>query len=118
MEVVAKPVGGDDEENLVFLAVALVHAPVVRFDAVGFKLLPGSVDVVHQNGRALLAGVAPVDRKSDAHPVAFEYHRRHGVVAPFHLCHSEGRAVPLRGLVQVLHRQGEDVFAMGEGGFV
>ena len=63
MEVVTKPVGSDYEENLILFPIALVHAPIACLDAVRLYLVAGLVDVVHQNSRALLAGVAAIDRK-------------------------------------------------------
>ena len=118
MEVVTKPVRSDYEENLVLFPIALVHAPIARLAPVRLYLVAGLVNVAHQNSRTFLAGVAAIDRKPDLHTIAFENDRRHGIIAPLDLHESKGRAVPLGGLVEVFHRQGEDVLGIRKSSFV
>lgn len=118
MEVVAQSVRRDDEEDLQPLSVLLVHAPVAGFDAPGLQFVAGPPDVRDADRRALAGGIAAVDREADSHAVALKRDRRLRAAPPLDFPQPEGVAVPARGGVDVRHRQGEHVVAIGEGRLV
>ena len=118
VEVVTETVGRDHGKHLVLLGVPLVHAPVGGVDAVRLELVTGPTDIGHSDGGAISAGVAAGEGEADAHAVPFQDHRRHGVVAPVDLDETEPGAVPVRGPVDVVDRQREQVGGEGKRGFV
>src|SRR5687768_14241522 len=61
MEVVAKTVGRGDEKDLKLLAVPFVDSPVSDLQTIAFELRPRGVDVAHEDGRAILRAIAPVN---------------------------------------------------------
>jgi hypothetical protein len=73
VEVVAKSIRCNHEENVEFFTIAFVDAGIGNVYAICFELPLDDIDVVDANRRALLRGVTTVYGKTDLDAVAFKY---------------------------------------------
>jgi hypothetical protein len=94
MEIVAKPVGRNDEEHLKSLAILFIDTPISDLHAPALELRPGRMGVAHQDGRTFLRAVASVDRKPDASAVPFHDDRRFWLRLALHFDHREVLGIP------------------------
>jgi hypothetical protein len=114
MEVEAEPVWCDDKEDLELLPISLIDPPVRGPNSIRLKFVPCAVNVRNQNCRAILSGIAAVDRKSDLHVVSREDHRWMWMIPALDFGQPKGFRVPPGGGIEVCDGQGEHILLVRE----
>jgi hypothetical protein len=104
VKVIAQPVRRNDEKYLVPLAVALIDTPVPYLHTARFQITSYRFNVRHQDGRAVLSGIAAIDGESDPGAIAFENDGWHGLIEALDFAHAKVICVPLRCPIDVDYR--------------